>query len=346
MTSPTLSPFPRTMPGSTLASAGPPPFWCRAPLPKADPVQSLRPPTPPGLPPWPALVDSGHREAHRFPAIFGNLPMPSPESPPAAAIPSPFSAVPPVPLDTPAHGTPHQPLLGRIPLMGSTIPPVRQPDFTDADLAEALSPVIRQAIQTTVIKLDADFSSQLEPLLRSTIRRALAEYNPTSRPFRPPGLLDRFFWRLLALFTSRTYEEIIFEKTNRFQVEEVFLLDRHSLAMISYASNDPARHSAPRRIEATAQRLARQARGPENQRVPAFALPERRIALTCEGEYGILVAITRGTPNELLLSDLDFSLRRIESRFRARFKEAHQPLLQELQPYLEDCLLIQAPAAA
>lgn len=346
MTSPTLSPFPRAMPGSPVASGIPPQFWCRAPLPKADPVQSFHPHPPPGLPPWPAPVGSGHPAAHPIPAVFGNLPMPSPEEPRAAAVPSPFSAVPPVPLETPAHGTTHSPRVGRIPLMGSITPPARQPDFTDADLAEALSPVIRQAIQTTVIKLDAEFSSQLEPLLRSTIRRALAEYNPASRPFRPPGLLDHFFWRLLALFTSRTYEEVVFEKTNRFQVEEVFLLDRHSLAMISYASNDPARHSSPRRIEATAQRLARQARGPESQHVPAFALPERRIALTCEGEFGILVAITRGTPNELLLADLDFSLRRIESRFRTRFKEANQPLLQELQPYLEDCLLIQAPAAA
>jgi len=184
------------------------------------------------------------------------------------------------------------------------------------------------------------------PFFRSTIPRALAAYNPTARPFRPPGLMDRFFWRLLALFTSRTYEEVLFEKTHRFQVEEVYLLDRQSLALISYASNDPARHSAPRRIESTALRLAQQVRDPKGGPVPAFALPDRRTALICHGELGVLIAVTRGTPNELLLADLGFSLRRIEDRFRPRLKSPHQPLLHELQPFLEDCLLIQAPAAA
>ena len=53
-------------------------------------------------------------------------------------------------------------------------------------------------------------------MLRATIRRALAEYSPATRPFHPPGSVDRFLWRLQALFTSRSYEDILFEKTHRF----------------------------------------------------------------------------------------------------------------------------------
>ncbi len=224
--------------------------------------------------------------------------------------------------------------------------PAKAADFTDADLTEALAPIIRQAVQSTARAREESLSQQLEPLLRASIRRALAEYNPTSRPFRQPGLWDRFFWRLVALFTSRTYEEIVFEKTHRFLVEEVYLLDRRSLALISYASNDPARHASPQRIEATVQRLARQVRSTDGQVPPSFELPERRTALTCLGDVGLLVAVTRGTPNDLLAADLHFALQRIEERFHERLSTTADPLLRELQPYLEDCLLIQAPAAA
>ena len=46
------------------------------------------------------------------------------------------------------------------------------------------------------------------------------------------------------------------------------------------------------------------------------------------------------------MADLDFSLRRVEDRFREKFAPGGPPLMQELQPFLEDCLLIQAPANA
>jgi hypothetical protein len=186
---------------------------------------------------------------------------------------------------------------------------------------------------------------QLEPLLRATVRRALAEATPGTRPFRPPGLPDRLWWWLLALLTNRSYQAIVFEKTRRFQVDEVYLLDGASRAMISYASTDPARHAAPRRVENTVMRLAQQVQAPDGTLLPALKLPDERTALTRRGRCGILVAITRGTPNELLLADLEFALHRIEDRFRTRLEATAEPLLYELQPFLEDCLLIQAPAA-
>jgi hypothetical protein len=46
------------------------------------------------------------------------------------------------------------------------------------------------------------------------------------------------------------------------------------------------------------------------------------------------------------LADLEFALRRIEDHFRDQFAQEGSALLHELQPFLEDCLLIQAPASA
>jgi hypothetical protein len=222
--------------------------------------------------------------------------------------------------------------------------PIR--DFSDEDLREAFGPIVHEAVRKAVYARENGIDTYLEPMLRSTIRRALAEYTPTQRPFQAPSVVDRMVWRLQALFTSRTYEEIIFDKTHRFQVEEVFLLDVHSLALISFASNQPGRHASAKRVEGTVQRLALQLWDGEGKVRPEFELPEHRVAVSRSGRFTVLVAVVRGKSNELVLADLEFALKRIEDHFRERFVPGGPPLLKDLQPFLEDCLLIQAPAHA
>lgn len=234
-------------------------------------------------------------------------PIPTPEPPPFTAVKDPFS------------------------------PP--QPDFTDDDLREALAPLFKDFASATP-------DHQLEPMLRATIRRALAEYSPNGRPFRNPSTTDRFLWRMQALFTSRTYEDILFEKTHRFQVEEVFLVDADSLALVSYASSNPGRHASAKRIETTVKRLAHQARNAAGRLVPMFKLPDGRHVFCHQGHYITLLTVIRGIPNEMALNDLTYTLDTIENRFRERFHIPGSPLLKILQPYLEDCLLIQSPASA
>jgi hypothetical protein len=58
------------------------------------------------------------------------------------------------------------------------------------------------------------------------------------------------------------------------------------------------------------------------------------------------MALVRGRPGELVSVDLEFALKRIEDHFRDQFQQQGSALLHELQPFLEDCLLIQAPASA
>lgn len=254
----------------------------------------------------------------------------------------------------PGIGTP-MPLFQAPPTLGSEpqtapAPAVKnsapEPDFTDDDLREAFGPIVEQAVRSAVYAKENGIDTYLEPMLRATIRRALAEYAPAGRPFQPPGVMDRFFWHVRALFTSRTYEDIFFEQTRRFQVEEVFLLDSATLALVSFASCDPARHASVRRVTSTAQRLAMQVRDPSGQFHPAFEISASHRAIARRGRHVILVAIVRGRPGEIVLADLEFALRRIEDHFRDQFAQEGSALLHELQPFLEDCLLIQAPASA
>lgn len=220
------------------------------------------------------------------------------------------------------------------------------PEFTDADLLEAFGPMIELAIHNAMFPKENHIDTYLEPMLRATIRRALAESTPGSRPFHAPGTLDRLIWHLQALFTSRTYEDIIFEKTHRFQVGEVFLVDAKTLALVSYASCDPARHASPRRVESSVQRLAMQLRDESGKLRDFFELPDQRNVIARNGRFVTLMAVVRGQPSDLVIADLEFALNRIEDRFHEQFQQQGSELLHTLQPFLEDCLLIQAPASA
>lgn len=289
------------------------------------------------VPPWPVSAASGVQE---FPATW-----PSPLSVPPVPFPgSPESSTPgnsardPKP-ENPAPQAPAQAPTQPQPAEAAT-------DFTDDDLREAFGPIVEGAVRKAVYARENGIDTYLEPMLRATIRRALAEYAPAGRPFQPPGAFDRLIWHIQALFTSRTYEDILFEKTRRFQVEEVFLLDGTTLALVSFASCDPARHASVRRVFNTVQRLALQVRDESGAVRPDFPLADGRQAISRKGRHVILVAVIRGQPGELLITDLEFALRRIEDHFREQFHQDGSPLLYPLQPFLEDCLLIQSPASA
>lgn len=273
------------------------------------------------LPAFPAFATAGGPQSSWFPATLpprlGQLPVadafsPAPER---HEEPLPFA---PVPEPAPA---PRRRATGD------------SADYTDEDLRHALEPLIQRS------------DGPLEPMLRSVLRRALAELFPSDKPFRGPAGFDRLSWRLQALFSNRSFEEIAFEKTRRFHVEEIYLYDRGTLALISHASSDPTRHASPKRIEHTAQLVAAGLRDGTCGTLRARrVLADGQSVIACGGHRTLLAAIIRGEPNEQLADDLDFAQRRIEGRFREALSRDGTPLMREIQPFLEDCLLIQSPA--
>lgn len=239
------------------------------------------------------------------------------------------------PFATATAAPPSEPAPAPAPADSGDPPP---PDFTDADLMNALLPLVGGNPGSVNFHDDASF----EAVLRATFRRALAEQH--SGPFQNPGFTHRFLWRAEALFTSRNYDEVLAEKIRRFSVEEVFLLDRDTLSLVSYASCNPVRHSNPRKVGSFARQLALRVRDESGALLLGFELGEGRHTFVRPGKFCLLVAVIRGEINDLVKADLDFALRRIETRFEESFAHG-QPLLRELQPLLEECLLIHSPAA-
>jgi hypothetical protein len=214
---------------------------------------------------------------------------------------------------------------------------------TDEDLKEAFLPMLETTLSKALYAPETGLHTYLEPMLRSTVRRAIAEQLESSRQFGEIGALDRLAWRLSALFTSRTYDEIVFDRTHRYQVEEVYLLRKKSRTLISYASHDPARHASPRRVQSTVRMLVAKLKGAGEDGSLSFDLPERRVALVRSGNHTLLVAILRGSSNALVRADLDYIQRQAEERFGSRLAEDGEAFIRVLQPILEGCLLIQAP---
>jgi hypothetical protein len=275
------------------------------------------------------------------PAVAGPMPEPKPlEELPPAALDLPPAPRNQVPFPAPAAATPDLPPIDAQPEDPST------PEPTDADLLDALFPLVETAVGKSLYASQGGLHSYLEPMLRTTVRRAIAELDGPDQPFGAAGIFDRMIWRLQALCTSRTYDEIVFRKTARHRIEEVLLLGRDALDLISYASTDPGCHASPRRVAPLLREVLPRIRDNDGALHLSFEISDERHGVVREGRFTYLVAIVHGALDEFAQADLDFIQRRVEERFGERLQDPSEPLLERIQPMLEDCLLIRSPASA
>jgi hypothetical protein len=223
--------------------------------------------------------------------------------------------------------------------------PVEPPQstFTDADLFEALKPLAGEVMRDAFHAENGRLDAYLDPLMRSTLRSALAGHATAPRLSKSPKMSRRLLWRIQALITRRDYHDILFERTRRYQVEEVLLLNADNLSLISFASMDPARHRSEKTVAMTGEKIARQLRAADGKVHHSFLMDDQLTAISCASSKLVLTALVRGEPNELMKADLEFAMNRIEWRFRDQLDQVGFPLLHAVQPFLEECLLIQAP---
>lgn len=274
---------------------------------------------------------------------------PQENSTPVLDQPLPVSNITPQQQVFPADKTPKQ--VATAPMPTSVASAVSEamddddtPPATDEDLRRAFEPVIEGSLERVLYAPDKGLHTYLEPMLRSTVRRAIAEQIDASVQFRSTGTVDRLGWRLKALMTSRSYDEVVFRSTRRYQVEEAFLLRKEDYSLVSFASHDPARHAAKKRVTSTVKKLVRNLADDEGNLRKTFDYTEDQMAIVRQGRHTLLVALVRGRSNALVRADLDFVLRQAEDRFGERLEVEADAFLHVLQPILEGCLLIQSPA--
>jgi hypothetical protein len=213
----------------------------------------------------------------------------------------------------------------------------------DAQLVEALLPIVETSLEKALYAPKTGLHMYLEPMLRATVRRAIAEQMETMHHFGQISMGDRIAWRLKALFTSRTYDDLVFERTHRYRVEEVYLLRYQSNSLISYASHDPSRHATTRKIKYDLSRLVVELQDEDGELRKSFKLPNHNTAAVRCGQNCFLLASVKGPINALVRADLDYVLTQVEQRFGERLRDQGQHFVQVLQPLLEGCLLIKSP---
>ena len=237
------------------------------------------------------------------------------------------------------------PILGTTSTSEETNDSYTQNSESDAHLIDAILPIVESSLEKALHAPKSGLFTYLEPMLRCLIRRAIAEQMQTSHHFHQFRTSEKLIWRMKALFSSQTYDDIVFEHTHRYQVEEVFLMRYNSLTLISYASHDPSRHTNPKKIRYDVSKLMGELKGADGELRKAFALPNKRTALTRLGQNCFMVAVIRGHTNTTVCADLDYTLKQIEKHFIKRIHEEGHHFIQIIQPLLEDCLLIQSPPA-
>ncbi|MCP5536591.1 MAG: hypothetical protein H7A51_10220 [Akkermansiaceae bacterium] len=220
----------------------------------------------------------------------------------------------------------------------------KRPVYTDQDLKEALRPIIEPSVDKFLYTPTHGIHTYLEPMLRSTVRRAIAEQMEDASPFREVSGWDKFAWKMRALIGSRTYEDIVFDYTKRYQVEEVFLLRPQTRSLISYASHDPSRHAKPSKVQGTVKKIAAKTADKDKGHENSITWENNRTLMIRRGKHCVLAAVVHGASNAILRADLDYALRQAEERFGKTLEEESDIHLQILQPLLEGCLLIQSPA--
>ena len=289
-----------------------------------------------------------------FPSFPRKHELPNPHLPPPRAIKTPLPSPPeyspfagyqskPTPLPSPAPASPPpipSPMASSVAAaMEDELPPA-----TDEELRQAFEPLIESSLEHVLYSPEKSLHTYLEPMLRNSIRRGIAEQMNGAAPFRDTAAIDRLGWRLKALVTSRSYEEVIFRATRRYQVEEVFLLRQADYSLLSFASHDPARHSSKRSVSGTVKKLIKRLIDKEGAFESQFDFGDEQTALVRMGQHTLLIALLRGASNSLVKADLDYALRQTEDLFGSRLEGESAPLLEVLQPLLEGCLLIQSPA--
>ena len=220
----------------------------------------------------------------------------------------------------------------------------KTPEYTDQDFHEALRPFIEPTVDKFLYTPTQGIHTYLEPMLRSTVRRAIAEQMEDASPFREVSGWDKLAWKMRALIGSRTYEDIVFNHTKRYQVEEIYLLRPQTRSLISYASHDPSRHAKPKKVEITVKKIAAKTAEKDQENEGLIKWENNRNLMIRKGTHCILAAIVHGSSNAILRSDLDYALRQAEERFGKTLEDESDIHLQILQPLLEGCLLIQSPA--
>lgn len=191
------------------------------------------------------------------------------------------------------------------------------------DLGRALEAPLIDALERSAERQPQRFADILFPVIGPAIRKSIAEalrsfadgLNQTlDHSLSPRGLR----WRLEAMRTGVPFSAVVLKHTLRYQVEEIFLIQRNSGLLVAHASQDHIEAHDNDAISAmliAIQDFVRDAFASGDE-IGQLELGERLLWLF-RGSHLMLAALIRGVPPAEARDELRELLERLESDHRA-----------------------------
>jgi OOP family OmpA-OmpF porin len=222
----------------------------------------------------------------------------------------------------------------------------------DAQLRQALQPVLEDAILASVRKNPKVLAEALFPMISRAIRRALAtalqgmveslnQIVETSFTWRSVR------WRIEALRTGKPYGEIALLRSLLYKVEQVFLIHRQTGLLMQHAVADAAMVRDPDMVSAmltAIQDFVRDSFGDGDEPLETMRVGEVSIWVQ-HGPQAILAGVVRGTPPPQLRNVFSSALERIQHDFGEHLAafDGDPALLEPARPVMQTCLIGQSP---
>jgi outer membrane protein OmpA-like peptidoglycan-associated protein len=198
---------------------------------------------------------------------------------------------------------------------------------TDARLGQVLAPALEKATEISIRRDPRALINILYPLIVPAIRKSIGEaidntFQSLNEALKQSLTWRGLKWRFEALWTGKSFAEVVLKHSLVYQVEHVFLIHQRSGLLISHVAAEKAASQDPLLVSSMLSAIQDFIRdsfqGAEHQGVDTLRLGDFR--LWCEsGPFAMLVAVIRGNPPE----QLHARVREVLCRIHA---ERHQAL--------------------
>ena len=198
----------------------------------------------------------------------------------------------------------------------------------DNSLAEVLAPTVEQALSQSIYENPQHLADVVYPVMgpaiRKSINETLSEALGTFNQLLEQSLSFRALrWRFDAWRTGRSYSEIALMRTLVYQVEQVFLIHRHSSLLLGHVvadnamSNDPDMVSSM--LSAIQDFIADSFHVQQEEHLRTLSLGDLTV-LVEHGPYAVMALVVRGNSPSELRSSLVEVLENIHRQYAQALK--------------------------
>lgn len=221
----------------------------------------------------------------------------------------------------------------------------------DAQLTQALTPHVSDALSRSVRKRPHMIAEAIAPIMMPAIRQAIANalrsmVQSLNQTIEHSLSIRSLRWRLESLRTGKPFAEIVLLHTLRYRIEQVFLIHKDSGLLLGHAAGESVAVQDQTLVSgmlSAIRSFVQDSFGAD----PAESLNTLQVGeLTVwieQGPAAILAAVIRGTPPESLRLHLQETLDRLhwERREALATFAGDASSFTGAKPLLEDCLQAQ-----